>query len=34
MVMNAASVNPYIMMCYRKVVITKAGLEVLGKRLG
>ena len=34
MVMSAASVNPYILMYFRKVVITKAGLEVLGKRLG
>lgn len=34
LVMNAASVNPYYLMYFRKVVITKAGLEVLGARLG
>lgn len=33
-VMRAASVNPYILMYFRKIVITKAGLEALGARLG
>ena len=31
--MSATSVNPYLMMYFRKVVITKAGLEALGARL-
>ena len=31
--MSASSVNPYLMMYFRKVVITKAGLEALGARL-
>lgn len=33
LVMKAMSVNPYLMMRFDKVVITKAGLEVLGERL-
>ena len=31
---KASSVNTYWMMRYKKVVITSAGLEALGKRLG
>ena len=31
--MSASSVNPYMMMYFKKVVITKAGLEALGARL-
>jgi large subunit ribosomal protein L4 len=31
--MSASSVNPYLMIYFRKVVITKAGLEALGARL-
>lgn len=34
LVMKASSVNTYVMMCFDKVVITKAGLEALGERLG
>ena len=33
-VYKAASVNTYWMLRYKKVVITKAGLEALGRRLG
>jgi large subunit ribosomal protein L4 len=31
--MNASSVNTYLMMYFKKVVITKAGLDALGARL-
>ena len=31
--MRAASVNPFLMLRFKKVVITKAGLEALGERL-
>ena len=31
--LDAAYVNPYFMMYYKKIVITKAGLEALGTRL-
>ncbi len=34
LVLEAANVNTYLMMSFDKVVITKAGLEALGKRLG
>ncbi len=33
LVMSAMSVNPYLMLRFKKVVITKAGLEALGERL-
>ena len=33
LVMSAISVNPYLMLRFKKVVITKAGLEALGERL-
>lgn len=33
-IFKAASVNTYWMMRYKKVVITKAGLDILGGRLG
>ena len=34
LVMPATSVNPYLMLRFKKVVITKAGLDALGERLG
>ena len=32
LLMSAATVNPYLLMYFKKIVITKAGLEVLGAR--
>ena len=34
LVLEAANVNTYLMLSFKKVVITKAGLEALGERLG
>ena len=34
LVLKATSVNTYLMLLYKKIVITKAGLEALGSRLG
>ena len=34
LVLEAANVNTYLMLSFEKIVLTKAGLEALGKRLG
>ncbi|NMA42739.1 MAG: 50S ribosomal protein L4 [Oligosphaeraceae bacterium] len=33
LVLRASSVNTYLMLLYKKIIITKAGLEALGRRL-
>ena len=33
LVLKASSVNTYLMLLFKKIVITKAGLEALGSRL-